>query len=239
MKWTSPMNFLKSSGIVLMLGLCLMMGASVVTAAPTFPAEKSLTTPALLDSLQRTGFEYFWDEANPVNGLIRDRSQPGSPCSVAAQGFGITAICIAIEHGWVTREEGRDRIMLGMETLWNGNQSDAEFGINGYKGLFYHFLDINSGFRAWSCELSSIDTALLMAGVLDAKQYFDTEDPGDVELRALADSLYHRVDWDFMRNGGNGIRMGWKPNTGFSTFGNWVGYNEAMILYILALGSPT
>jgi hypothetical protein len=233
------MKMMKSSGLVLMLGFALVMGSSVVTAAPTFPAQKSLTTPALLDSLQRTGFEYFWDEANPVNGLIRDRSQPGSPCSVAAQGFGITAICIAIEHEWVTREEGRDRIMLGMETLWNGNQGDAEFGVNGYKGLFYHFLDINSGFRAWSCELSTIDTALLMAGVLDAKQYFNTEDPGDVELRALADSLYHRVDWDFMRNGGNGLRMGWKPNSGFSTFGNWVGYNEAMILYILALGSPT
>ncbi len=171
--------------------------------------------------------------------MIRDRSQSWSPCSIAAQGFGITAICIAIDHGWVTREEGRDRIMLGMETLWNGNQSDAEFGINGYKGLFYHFLDINSGFRAWSCELSTIDTALLMAGVLDAKQYFNTEEAEDVELRALADSLYYRVDWDFMRNGGNGIRMGWKPGTEFGGFGNWIGYNEAMILYILALGSPT
>ncbi|MFH1844283.1 MAG: glucoamylase family protein, partial [bacterium] len=123
--------------------------------------------------------------------------------------------------------------------LWNGPQGDTEYNINGYMGLFYHFLDINSGFRTWSCELSTIDTALLMAGILDAKQYFDTPDAGDVQLRALSDSLYYRVDWEFVRNGGNGIRMGWKPATGFSGFGSWVGYNEAMILYLLALGSPT
>lgn len=200
---------------------------------------KSLTNEALLDSLQRTAFNYFWYEANPVNGLIRDRSQAGSPCSIAAQGFGITAICIAIDHGWVTREQGLARIRLGMQTLWNGAQGSAAFNVNGYKGLFYHFLDINSGNRTWTCELSTIDTALLMAGVLDAKQYFHTSDPGDVEIRALADSLYRRVDWDFMRNGGPAIKMGWKPETGFNTFGNWIGYNEAMILYILAIGSPT
>ena len=215
--------------------------ASLVLAVPggVLAAEKSLTTPALLDSLQYTAFKYFWEEANPANGLIRDRSQPGSPCSIAAQGFGISAICIAIDHGWVTRSEGRDLILLGMQTLWNGPQNDTYNVTNGYMGFFYHFLDINSGLRAWSCELSTIDTALLMAGVIDAKQYFDTSDPGDVELRALADSLYYRVDWEFAQNGGNGIRMGWKPATGFSGYGTWVGYNEAMILYLLALGSPT
>ncbi len=202
-------------------------------------AQRAIPAEALLDSLQRTAFLYFWDEANPVNGLIRDRSADWAPCSIAAQGFGITAICIAIDHGWVTRSEGRDRIMLGMQTLWDGPQGDTANSVNGYKGLFYHFLDINSGLRTWDCELSTIDTALLMAGVLDARQYFDTADAGDQELRALADSLYHRVDWDFMRNGGNGLRMGWKPVTGFGGYGNWIGYNEAMILYILALGSPT
>ena len=202
-------------------------------------AGKSLTNEALLDSLQRTAFQYFWYQANPANGLIRDRSQWGSPCSIAAQGFGITAICIGIDHGWVTRETGRARIKLGLQTLWNGTQGSAAAGVNGYKGLFYHFLDINSGNRTWTCELSTIDTALLMAGVLDARQYFGTTDPEDMALCALADSLYQRVDWDFMRNGGPAIRMGWKPETGFNTFGNWIGYNEAMILYILALGSPT
>ena len=236
-------------GLAILLAMALVLAlmipgaarADIRTLAPdgAFAADKDLTTEALLDSLQRTAFEYFWEQVNPVNGLIRDRSQAWSPCSVAAQGFGITAICIAIDHGWVTRTEGRDRILLGMQTLWDGPQGDTEYNVNGYRGLFYHFLDINSGMRTWSCELSSIDTALLMAGVLDAKQYFDTADSGDQQVRALADSLYYRVDWDFMRNGGNGILMGWKPGTEFSGYGYWRGYNEAMILYLLALGSPT
>ena len=236
----------------LCVGLFLMVVyAGVATAATAAPrgtrddypvltlAGKALTNDALLDSLQRRSFKYFWYEANPVNGLIRDRSQAGSPCSIAAQGFGISAICIAIDHGWVTREEGRARILLGMQTLWSGAQGNGIYNTNGYKGLFYHFLDINSGNRVWTCELSTIDTALLMAGVLDAKQYFNTDDAGDVAIRDLSDSLYRRVDWDFMRNGGAGIRMGWNPETGFATFGSWAGYNEAMILYVLALGSPT
>ncbi len=236
------------SGIRVLLVLVLLMA----TCLATVPAEAQvrnmsaalgpmppLTDEALLDSLQRTAFEYFWNEANPVNGLIRDRNQSWSPCSIAAQGFGFSAICIAIDHGWVTLEEGRARIRLAMDTLWNGAQGPEQYNRNGYKGLFYHFLDYNSGVRTWDSELSTIDTALLMAGVLDAQEYFTGADPLDGELRALADSLYLRVDWDFMRNFGAGIRMGWKPETGFNTFGNWVGYNEAMILYILALGSPT
>jgi hypothetical protein len=236
-------RFVNLGAAVLMAALIGFAGtASRPAGAQAYPgitASPTLTTEALLDSLQRTSFEYFWEQANPVNGLIRDRSQTGSPCSIAAQGFGISAICIAIDHGWVTREAGRARIRLGMQTLWNGPQSDASFGVNGYKGLFYHFLDINSGMRTWSCELSTIDTALLMAGILDAREYFDTADAGDVELRALADSLYQRVDWDFMRSGGGAIKMGWKPGTGFNGYGYWIGYNEAMILYVLALGSPT
>ncbi|MFO7654305.1 MAG: glucoamylase family protein [Candidatus Krumholzibacteriia bacterium] len=201
--------------------------------------ESALTTEALLDSLQRTAFLYFWREANPVNGLIRDRSQNWSPCSIAAQGFGISAICIGIDHGWVTREAGRDRILLGMQTLWNGPQGDAQYGTNGYRGLFYHFLDINSGVRTWSSELSTIDTALLMAGVLDARRYFDRAESGDQAVRALADSLFNRVDWQFMTAGGGALLMGWKPETGFSGYSYWIGYNEAMILYLMALGSPT
>lgn len=224
-----------------------LLTAALAAAAPAAPIElgpppgaaKSLTTPALLDSLQRTAFLYFWNEANPTNGLIRDRSQFNSACSIASQGFGITAICIAIDHGWVTREEGRARIRLGLETLWNGAQGPQSLGVNGYKGLFYHFLDLNTGVRTWNCELSTIDTALLMAGVIDARNYFDTDDPLDVELRELCTDLYERVDWVWARDGGNGIKMGWKPETGFSAFGRWIGYNEAMILYILALGSPT
>jgi hypothetical protein len=207
-----------------------VLGASSATA---------LTTEELLDSLQQTAFDYFWNEANPANGLIKDRSTSGSPCSIAALGFGLSAICIGIDHGWVTREEGRDRILTALETLWNGPQGSQATGIIGYKGFFYHFLDMTTATRTWDCELSSIDTALLLAGVLDAKQYFATDDPLDVQVRSLADSIYDRVDWEFMRNSGVGLAMGWRPGSGFAGFGTWVGYNEAMILYILALGSPT
>jgi len=232
---------MKLTIVLIWLGLAAL---SVSTSArpvtlPGAPVGASLTTPALLDSLQHTAFLYFWQEVSPISGLIKDRSTSWSPCSIAAQGFGISAICIAIDHGWVTREVGRARILLGLETLWNGAQGPEPSNRNGYKGLFYHFLDLNTGVRVWDSELSTIDTALLMAGVLDARQYFDTADPVDAELRDLCDALYHRVDWEFMRDGSYGIRMGWKPVTGFSGYGKWYGYNEAMILYILALGSPT
>jgi len=200
---------------------------------------RALSTPALLDTLQHTSFNFFWTQANPANGLVKDRSTAGSPCSIAATGFGLSAICIGIDHGWVTRETGRARVLTTLNTFWNGPQGSGGSGIIGYQGFFYHFLDMTTATRTWECELSSIDTALLMAGVLDAQQYFDGADPLDVQVRTLADNIYRRVNWEFMRNSGIALRMGWLPGTGFATFGNWIGYNEAMILYILALGSPT
>jgi hypothetical protein len=213
--------------------------AGLLLLAALAPAARALTTEALLDTLQHTAFDYFWTEANPANGLIKDRSTPSSPASIAAVGFGLTAICIGIEHDWITHAQGRERVLTTLETFWNGPQGFEEDGNMGYKGLFYHFLDMNTGTRVWDCELSTIDTALLLAGVLDVKQYFTGSDPDEVEIRALADALYQRADWEFMRNSGVGIRMGWEPGSGFAGYGTWVGYNEAMILYILALGSPT
>jgi hypothetical protein len=197
------------------------------------------STDALLDSLQHTSFLYFWNEANPSNGLIKDRSASGSPCSIAAVGFGLTAICIGVDHGWVTRTAGRDRVLTALRTFWNGPQGSGSSGYIGYKGFFYHFLDMNTALRTWDSELSTIDTALLLAGILDAKQYFTLSDPSETEIRSLADSIYRRVDWPFMQNYNPGILLGWKPGTGFLGYGQWIGYNEAMILYILALGSPT
>jgi len=197
----------------------------------------------VLDSLQYTAFRYFWDEANPSNGLIRDRSTSGSPCSIASTGFGLSAICIAADHGWVTRDAARTRVLTTLQTFWNGPQGSATSGVIGYKGLYYHFLDMNTALRfmpsTWDPELSTIDTALLFAGMLDAREYFNGVHPNEVLIRALADSIYRRADWDFMRNSTPGIGMGWKPSTGFQNFGKWTGYNEAMILYVLAIGSPT
>jgi len=214
-------------------------GAVVVAALAAWggPAPaRAIETAALLDSLQHGAFDFFWNEANPSNGLVKDRSTPGSPCSIASTGFGLSAICIGIDHGWVSREDGRARVLTTLDTFWTGPQGPAASGTIGYQGLFYHFLDMNTATRTWSCELSTIDTALLFAGILDAKQYFDTADPLDVQVRALADSITHRANWSFAYNG-IGIRMGWTPEG--TSFGTWVGYNEATILYILAIGSPT
>jgi hypothetical protein len=200
---------------------------------------RAQTTAALLDTVQHASFLYFWSEANPANGLIKDRSTSGSPASIAATGFGLSSICVGIDHGWVTREAGRDRVLTTLQTFWTEPQGSGANGFIGYKGLFYHFLDMTTAVRTWSCELSTIDTALLFAGILDTKQYFTGSDTVETEIRALADSIYRRADWEFARNGAQGIYMGWKPGTGYSGFGLWQGYNEAMILYLLALGSPT
>ena len=214
-----------------------LLGFVLLTVPVT--GAKALTTEALLDTLQHTAFDFFWNEVNASNGLIKDRNTPGSPCSIASLGFGISAICIGIDHGWVSREAGRARILTALQTLWTAPQGSAASGTIGFQGLYYHFLDMTTATRTWSSELSTIDTALLFAGIIDAKQYFDTADAGDVQVRELADSIYYRANWEFMRNFQPSIIMGWKPGTGFSGFGQWIGYNEAMILFILALGSPT
>src|SRR5262245_34975644 len=130
------------------------------------PRSHAQTTAALLDSIQYSAFRFFWYEANASNGLIKDRNTPGSPCSIASLGFGLSAICVGIDHGWVTRDEGKSRVLTALQTLWNGPQGTATFGTMGYQGLFYHFLDMNTGFRTWGSELSTIDTALLFAGIL-------------------------------------------------------------------------
>jgi len=221
--------------------LVLLVG--LACAAPPARAVTVETTDAILDSLQYGAFRFAWDEANPVNGLIRDRSQPGSPCSIAANGFGFSAICIGVDHGWVSRSAAASRVLVALQTFWNGPQGTAASGTIGYQGLFYHFLDMNTATRTWSSELSTIDTALLLAGILDAKRFFNGAAADEIQIRALADSIYQRVNWTFVSTCSPPcctlIWMGWKPGTGFSGFGAWTGYNEAMILYLLAIGSPT
>jgi hypothetical protein len=228
----------RSTGLL----LALFLSASAPFFAPS--AARALTNEvttneALLDTLQHLAFNYFWYEANPANGLVRDRSTAGSPASIAAMGFGLSAICIAADHGWITRAAAVDRVKTTLYTLWTKPQSSAGGSVAiGYQGLYYHFLDMSSGLRTWDSELSTIDTALLFAGVLDARQYFLKSDTSEVRVRALADSITQRANWRFMRNSTPGINMGWKPGTGFSGFGEWTGYNEAMIMYHIAMGNP-
>lgn len=225
-----PVRFVLATALALTLG-----------SAPALAPQAALAqdTEALLDTLQHTGVLYFWNEANPTNGLIKDRDTPGSVSSIASTGFGLSALCIGVDRGWLPRPAVRQRVLTTLETFWNGPQGTAASGMIGYRGLFYHWLDMNTATRTWDSELSTIDTALLMAGILDARQYFTGTDAEETQIRALADSIWRRCDWNFTRNLTGGIYMGWKPGTGFGGFGHWVGYNEAMILYIMAIGSPT
>jgi hypothetical protein len=189
-----------------------------------------------LEYLQATAFEYFWREANPANGMIRDRTQAWSAASVAAMGFGLTAIGIGIDHGWITREEGAERVRQTLRALWSLPQGRAEIGTAGYKGWFYHFLDFEIGTRFGTSELSSIDTTLLLAGVLFTREYFSGNGADEREIRRLAMQIFDRVDWKWMLNDGETLAMGWHPERGF-TRARWQGYNEASILYLLGIGA--
>lgn len=210
--------------------------SSVVAVTPRAFANNE----EFLDYVQQTGFDYFWYAANPANGLVPDRSAPGAVCSVAAVGFGLSAITVGIDHGWITREQGRNRVLVTLNTFLTKPQGPEATGTIGYKGWFYHFLNMQTalqdpGFRS---ELSSIDTGLLLAGVLHAKQFFDGEHPDDLTIRQRADAIVNRVDWPWMAREGEVLSMGWYPNSGFLS-ANWVGYNEASILYLLGLGAAT
>lgn len=191
---------------------------------------------AFLELVQRTAFHFFWNEANPANGLVRDRSQPHSAASIAATGFGLTAIGIGIERGWITLAQGLTRTRKTLQTFMQSPQGTNLSGTVGHQGWFYHFLEMESAARAGRSELSSIDTALLLAGVLYSRQYFNGENPEEMEIRDLANRILDRVDWHWMADGGESLTLGWDPERGFIPH-RWRGYNEAMILYLLGLGA--
>jgi hypothetical protein len=191
-----------------------------------------------LEYVQATAFDYFWFEANPKNGMIRDRTQPWSAASIAAMGFGLSAIPIGVDHDWITRDQGAARVLHTLRTLWSTRQGPEESGTSGHKGWFYHFLDFTDGTRFGTSELSSIDTALLLAGMLDASEFFNRDTPTEKEIRSLTARIRDRVDWKWMLNGGDSLSMGWHPERGFIK-ARWQGYNEGSILYLLGLGATT
>ncbi|HUF22406.1 MAG TPA: glucoamylase family protein [Burkholderiales bacterium] len=191
----------------------------------------------LLDGLQRAAFGYFLEAVNPGNGLIADTSRENSPCSIGVVGFALSAYPLAVERGWMSRADAVDRILATLRFFCDSDQSGSPEA-TGYKGFYYHFLDMHTGARVWRSELSMIDTALLMAGMLTAGRYFTAKSPEENELRALVETLYLRVDWRWSQGGTETVRMGWKPESGFLNYG-WDGYNESIVLYVLALGSPT
>lgn len=192
---------------------------------------------ATLDSLQRITFDYFLHETNPVNGLVADKTQEGTPASIAAVGLALAAYPVGVEHGLITRDEAIGRTLAALRFFWtspHGPQPDA----TGHRGFYYHFLDMATGRRAWRCELSTVDTAFLIAGMLLAAEYFERDTPEEHEIRELTDTLYRRVDWRWAEQNRGTVCHGWKPETGFLEF-RWQGYDEALLLYVLGLGSPT
>jgi len=192
---------------------------------------------ALLDSLQRAAFEYFLQTANPRNGLIADTTRDGAPSSIAVVGFALSAYAVGVERGWMERDDAVQRTLVALRFFMSSDQSGGP-NATGYHGYYFHFLDMQSGTRVWPCELSMIDTAFLIAGVLTAAAYFTAETPAETELRRLADALYRKVDWRWAQGNGACVTHGWKPECGFLNYG-WEGYSEAMLLYVLGLGSPT
>ena len=191
----------------------------------------------VLETIQREAFTYFAHETNRANGLIADVSSGTSPASIAAVGLGLTAYPVAVERGLLSRIEAAERTLATLRFFW-GSKQGSEPDATGYRGFYYHFLDMHTGVRAWHCELSTIDTALLLGGMLTAAAYFDADGPADREIRELAERLYARVDWQWAQNGGATVTHGWKPEEGFLPY-RWEGYDEALLLYVLGLGSPT
>jgi len=223
---------------VLALGACHREEPAPPRATVT-PLLRPPLTP-LFDDLEKRTFDYFWDTADPDNGLIPDRYPFTEPfSSIAAIGFGLTAYGIGVERGYITREQAAQRTLLTLRTLEGLPQGSRNDGMAGYRGFYYHFLNMQTGarFADW-VELSSVDTSLLLGGVLFAQSYFDQDGADETEIRHLADTIYRRVEWPWMQARAPLIAMGWYPKQGYIPY-DWEGYNEGMLVYILALGSPT
>ncbi|MBY8828400.1 glucoamylase family protein [Hephaestia mangrovi] len=214
----------------------LASGCASGSKPGTIAAAADETPP--IDDLQHRTFQYFWDTSNPKNGLAPDRWPTKSFASIAAVGFALTAYPIGVVHGWISRDQARQRTLATLDFFANAKQGPEPTGTSGYKGFFYHFLDMETGERFDQTELSTIDTTLLLGGVLFAQSWFDTDHPDEVRIRALADRIYAAVDWTWIRPRYPFISMGWHPESGFISSA-WSQFNEALLLYVLALGSPT
>src|SRR6202165_5988282 len=188
-----------------------------------------------LHALQKATFTYFWHETNRENGLIPDNTLAATPASIAGVGLALATYAVGVDRGFVARAQALERTLATLRFFWSSTQG-TDVDATGYRGFYYHFLDVNTGCRAWRCELSTIDTTILIAGALTAGAYFNQDTDAEREVRALAEQLYRRVDWHWARNGGATVTHGWKPEIGFLTE-RWEGYEEALLLYLLGPGS--
>jgi len=220
------------------------LGLSAAVAAfpwSTFAQPSTSAVDPFFDDLASRTFRFFWETTNPANGLAPDRFPSVPFASIACVGFALTAYPIGVERGWITRAAARERVLATLRFFEAAPQGPGRHGVAGHKGFFYHFLDMQSGHRFRNIELSTIDTALLLAGMLFCQSWFDGVDPGEAEIRRLAETIYGRVDWRWAQHPAShrpAITLGWTPEEGFNRY-SWRGYNEGMIIYLLALGSPT
>ena len=220
--------------------LLALTGALALVAHPLARAlaPASAGVDALLDDLEQRSFLYFWEQTNPANGLVPDRWPTPSFASVAAVGFALSAYPIAVARGWVTREQARARTLVTLRFFRDAPQGPAARGMTGHMGFMYHFVDMQTGARFGDTELSTVDTALFLAGALHCQSYFDGNDADEATIRRLADEIYARVDWPWAQVRPPSIGHGWRPEKGHIA-SDWKGYNESMLVYLLALGSPT
>jgi hypothetical protein len=203
----------------------------------TRAAAPSTLSTADLHALQEKTFEYFWSETNPENGLLPDHTLGGVPASIAGIGMALSTYPVAVERRFVSRRAAARRALATLR-FFRDSAHGPEPDATGYRGFYYHFLDMRTGRRAWQCELSTIDTAILLAGALTSAAYFDGASHDERELRTIAKRLVARVDWRWALSGGAAVSHGWTPEDGVERH-RWTGFNEALLLYVLGLGSTT
>ena len=225
-----------SSADLMTRRLFLILAACVSFACAQIPQANN----SFLDDLAHRTFRWFWETPNPLTRLTPDRWPNRTFSSIAAVGFGLTSYGIGVERGYILRDSAAHRVLHILRLLYNLPQGPDATGTAGHKGFYYHFVREDSGLRFdQHVELSTIDTGLLLAGALFCQSYFDADTPTEHAIRAYADSMYRRIDWTwFQHDSPPLLNMSWTPERGYDR-SLWQGYNEAMILYVLAIGSPT
>ncbi len=216
------------------MGCLLFLGFQACASAPDpvedMPQTKNEASDAFLNELQRRCFLFFLEQAEPTTGLVADRapadgSEKFKEASIASTGYGLAALCIADERGWIEHDQAYQRVLTTLRFIWEEMPHEH--------GFYYHFVNNKTGERVWNCELSSVDTGLLLAGVLTARQYYK-----GTEVEELATKIYERVDWPWMRGKGQTLSMGWNPENGFLN-ATWDGYSEHTMIYLMGVGSST
>jgi hypothetical protein len=211
----------------------LLGGEGWAQSAPQGPKTPfSPEDDQLLDDMERLSSCYFYEQANPENGLVKDRcnarlatDDKNTAASIAATGFGLTALCIAVQRQYLSADLAQERVLTTFRFLWKK--------LTNHRGFFYHWADVNTGERIWDSEVSSIDTSILMCGVLTCREFFK-----DAEITRLANQIFNRVDWTWLSEDTSLLPHGWTPEVGFLQF-RWDYYSELMMMYLLGLGSST